>query len=101
VSPKATANRTTPICLRMPQDLHAAIEQLSAQAGLSTSEWIRDVLYRAIYGEPPGENQGYVNGRQIGYQILMLAFRDASRSVPESAEEAMKVLRTTPPIRAR
>lgn len=78
-----------PLCFRLPADLHAAVEDLASQAGVSTSEWVRDVLFRIVYGEPPGIDQGYFTGRQLGFRMMQLAFKDAWDMTPTTPEEAM------------
>jgi hypothetical protein len=81
-----------PLCFRLPADLHAAVEDLAQQAGISTSEWVRDVLFRIVYGEPPGIDQGYMTGRQLGFRMMQLAFKDAWDMTPMTAEEATERL---------
>lgn len=82
-----------PLCLRLPDDLHLAVVQLAANAGMNTSEWMRDVLFRVVYGEPPGVDEGYTQGRQIAvaatFAVVREAISQALASLPATAEEAI------------
>ncbi|MGH7177181.1 MAG: CopG family transcriptional regulator [Tepidisphaeraceae bacterium] len=78
-----------PMCLRISDDLRYAVDDLAAKAGLSTSEWIRTALFQIVYGEPPGIDQGYMAGRQIGFRMMQAAFHEAWGIMPTTIEEAM------------
>jgi hypothetical protein len=82
-----------PLCLRLPEDLHAAVHHMAAEQGVSSSEWIRDLIFRVVYDQPLGMEEGYLHGRAIGVKAVMIALR--SLAVPETAEEAMRLLQTS------
>jgi hypothetical protein len=88
--------RQDPICLRLPPDMRVAVTQLAEQQGLNISEWIRELIYRAIYGEAPGVDQGYMQGRALGFQValqgLQTALFEAEERLPPSAEAALPFL---------
>jgi hypothetical protein len=85
--------KNKPLCLRLPDDLHLAVVQLARDANMNTSEWMRDVLFRVVYGEPPGVDEGYAQGRQIATAAALALIRDAVlqavASLPATAEEAI------------
>jgi hypothetical protein len=89
-----------PLCFRLSEDLHVAVEDLAQRAGITTSEWVRDVLYRIVYGEPPGIDQGYITGRQLGFRMMQLAFKDAWDITPTTVEDAMERLQLGSPGRS-
>jgi len=68
----------------------AAAAQYAEQAGVSLSEWCREVIYRAVYGEPATMEQGYMQGRAIAYQVFRLAMGELE--IPATAEEGVRFL---------
>lgn len=78
--------------IRLPPDLQAAVEDMAAAAGLTTSEWVRAMLHQTVYGEPLTVEAGYFQGRQIGYRMLQRAFVEIYRNTPEAVEEAMALI---------
>jgi hypothetical protein len=83
---------SNPMCLRLPDDLQAAVAQMAAEAGVTTSEWIRDLLFRTVYGEPLGVNDGYLHGRSIGYRVAVMAYRDTLGAMPETVEAGLALI---------
>jgi hypothetical protein len=81
-----------PLCLRLPDDMHAAVHQLAEQQGVSTSEWIRDLIFRTVYGEPLGISEGYFAGRAIGFKVMHRLL--GMIRVPQTVEEAMSFLQS-------
>jgi hypothetical protein len=81
-----------PLSVRLPPDLQAAVDDMAASAGLTTSEWIRAILHQTVYGEPLTVEAGYFQGRQIGYRMLQRAFVEIYRNTPEGVEEAMRII---------
>lgn len=79
----------SPLCFRLPVDLHQAVEHAAANANMSISEWVRDMLYRVVYADPPGVQEGYLAGRALGLRLMNEQFRQAALALPESVEEAM------------
>ena len=72
------------------------MHQLSAAQGASPSEWIRDVIFRAVYGEPLGIAEGYLHGRAIGYRLVRVLIQRMLNDVqaPETVEEGMSLLQS-------
>lgn len=91
--------RTGPLCFRLPPDLHAAVEDAAAAAGITTSEWIRDMLHRLVYGVPPGIEEGYIQGRQLGMRVLQLTVAEAWKAMPITVDDAMAMLQAGSPGR--
>jgi len=89
--PRGT-KRIDPLCVRLPDDLLAAVHQHAEQSGVTTSEWIRDLIFRVVYGEPLGMDEGYVQGRNVGYRILLMACREAWQHAPATIEDAIKLI---------
>jgi hypothetical protein len=83
---------SNPMCLRLPDDLQAAVAQMATEAGVTTSEWIRDLLFRTVYGEPLGVNEGYLHGRSVGYRVAMLACAEAWKHMPATIEDGLKAM---------
>jgi hypothetical protein len=85
--------KVSPLCLRLPPDLRAAIASAAEASGLTLSEWVRDMLHRIIYNEPPGIEAGYMQGRALGFtltrSVLLEALGEAAQTVPTSLEEGM------------
>jgi len=88
-----------PLCLRLSDDLHMAVIQLAQDQGMNVSEWMRDLLFRVVYGEPPGVNEGYIQGRQIGIAAAFTVIREAIEALPATAEEAMPLTQLGSPGR--
>lgn len=86
------AERRGPLCLRLSEDLHAAAHQMAEQEGVSSSEWIRNLIYRATYNEPCGIDEGYLRGRALGYQMVQRALRFLD--IPPNADEAMQIMQS-------
>jgi hypothetical protein len=82
-----------PMCLRLPDDLHHAVHQMADQQGITSSEWVRDLVFRAVYGEPLGISEGYLQGRAVGYKIVHLAL--GGLRTPDTVEEAMSLLQAS------
>ena len=101
----APINANKPLCLRLPLDLRMAVEQLAANAGVGISEWMRDMLYRTVYGTPPGIEEGYVQGRQIAtsaaFALIRAAVAQALDQLPATAEEAIPLTQLGSPGRRR
>ena len=79
----------SPVCVRLPLDLHHAVEHAAANANMSVSEWVRDMLYRVVYADPPGIQEGYLAGRSLGLRLMNEQFRQCALALPDSVEEAM------------
>jgi hypothetical protein len=92
-----TTRRANPLCFRLPPDLHAAVTHAADAAGITTSEWVRDMLHRLVYGEPPGIDAGYIQGRQLGFRMVSLALRDAWNASPATIEGAMAAIQAGQP----
>ena len=93
------ATRNSPLCLRLSDDLHAAVIEMAEQQGVTTSEWMRDMLHRVVYNEPPGVEAGYMQGRQLGFRMLHLAFAETWKNLPTNVEDAMAMLQAGSPGR--
>lgn len=83
-----------PLCLRLSDDLHAAVYQMAEQQGVSSSELLRDLISRAVYGEPFGIDEGYLRGRALGYTMVQRALQYLD--IPASAEEAIQLIQNNP-----
>lgn len=81
------------ISLRLPEDLRIAVETAAQTEGVTTSEWIRAMLFKLVYDEPLGASEGYIEGRRIGYGAMLTSLRDAASKVPKSIDEATKLVR--------
>jgi hypothetical protein len=81
-----------PLSLRISDDVRAGAHQAAEAAGLSLSEWCREVIYRAVYGEPMGADQGYVLGRAIAYKVAMRMFGQVE--MPGSVEDGVRFLQS-------
>ena len=88
-----------PLCLRLPADLHAAVVQMAEASQITTSEWVRDMLFRIVYGTPPGIDEGYMHGRALGMRIVHHALKTAADHLPTTAEEAQAMLQLGSPGR--
>jgi|SRR5882672_6919503 len=86
--------RRGPLCLRLPEDLQAAVYQLAEENGVSPSEFVRDLIFRVVYGEPLGINEGYMQGRALGFRVLQLAL--SRLEMPSTAEDAVQFLQDSP-----
>lgn len=80
---------TTTMAFKVPADLHTAIVDMAERNGVTVSEWIRDQMHRIVYGEPLGMEQGYIEGRQLGFRSMQLAFKRAWDLTPEDVESAV------------
>lgn len=89
--------RAAPLCFRLPPDLHAAVASMAENAGISTSEWVRITLHQIVYGQPPGIDDGYIQGRQLGFRVMMLYFNEAWKNKPNTVDEAMAMLQVGNP----
>jgi len=89
--------RASPLCIRLPPDLQAAVDHAAAAQGVTVSEWVRDMLHRLVYGEPPGIDAGYIQGRQLGFRMVSIALRDAWAASPATIEEAMAAIQMGSP----
>lgn len=69
-------------CLRLTDDIHAALRQQAQAQNQSMSEIVRVILYQAIYGYAPSETDGYAQGRKIAYQTAMRLVKDAIDAMP-------------------
>jgi hypothetical protein len=85
------------ICARLPPDLHAAVAEMASSAGITTSEWVRDMITRIVYGQPPGIDEGYRQGRALGFRMMHLAFRQAWENAPDTIEAAMPIIQAGNP----
>jgi len=83
-------SRAAPLCFRLPPDLYAAVTEMAEAEGVTTSEWVRDMLQRIVYGQPPGIDEGYMQGRSLGFRMMHVAFRDAWAQMPTDVHEAMQ-----------
>lgn len=81
-----------PLCIRLPDDIHTAIVAAAKEIGVTSSEYVRDILYRAVYHEPLGIEQGYIEGRQIGFRTLQLVFGDCYEHMPPTVQEAVALV---------
>jgi hypothetical protein len=57
------------------------------------------MLYRIVYGEPPGIEAGYIQGRQLGFRMMHLAFAEAWAATPANVEDAMGAIQAGSPGR--
>lgn len=81
-----------PLCVRLPEDLELAVHQSAEQSGVSPSEFIRDLIFRSVYGEPLGIAEGYMQGRAVGYKIVQLVL--GGIQLPDNVEDAIAMLQT-------
>ena len=88
-----------PRCFRLPPDLDAAIDQAAEAAGITPSEWIRDMLHRIVYGEPPGIEEGYIQGRQLGFRVMQLGLAELWKTLPGNVDDAMGMIQAGSPGR--
>ena len=84
-----------PICLRLPADLHHAVDEAAAATNMNVSEWLRALIFQTIYGEPIGASEGYVAGRKLGMRITQMMLARAYTNLPDSPEEALKMIQET------
>jgi len=62
---------TSPLCVRLTEDLRVAAHQLASQQGMTLAEWLRDLVYRTVYGTTPDVTEGYYQGRTAGLHVVM------------------------------
>jgi hypothetical protein len=73
---------------------------MADNAGITTSEWVRDMLQRIVYGQPPGIDEGYMQGRALGFRVMHLAFRNAWDASPTNVDDALAMVTAGSPGRA-
>ena len=80
-----------PICFRLPDDLHMAINQMAEAQGVTTSELVRDVLFRLVYNDAPGVDEGFIAGRTLGLSVALRIgariFSEMQHMTPAEAAE--------------
>ena len=76
-----------PFCIRLTPDLLAAVQQLAQNEQVSPSEWARNLIYRTVYGEPLGIDEGYHHGKQAAFTatlaVVQAALQQAMSELPE------------------
>jgi predicted transcriptional regulator len=80
---------------RLTPDLQAAVDQLSAERGLSPSEILREALHAYVYGSRKsmgGPDEGYAQARRDATRIARAVLEDALAEVPEDRDEAVEWL---------
>jgi hypothetical protein len=80
------------MCFKVPIDLQTAIVAMAERDGVSVSEWLRDKVHRIVYGEPLGMEQGYLEGRQLGFRMLQLLFQQTWDQAPATLEDALQLM---------
>lgn len=97
------SEKNRPLCIRLSTDLHIAVTQLAQNQGMSISEWVRDMLYRIVYNNAPGVEEGYIQGRQIGvaatFSVIRRAIEQAVQELPTTAEDAIPLTQLGSPGR--
>jgi hypothetical protein len=88
------SNNKGVLSIRLTPDILAAAAAYAEQAGVSLSEWVREVVYRAVYKEPATMDQGYMQGRAIGYQVVVQTLRQLEENLPPSVEEGSRYLQS-------
>lgn len=92
------SRRQGPICVRLPPDLLAAVTEMADSSGITLSEWLRDMVARLVYGQPLGIDEGYLQGRALGFRVMHLAFQQAWAQAPKTIAEAMPMLQAGNPV---
>jgi antitoxin component of RelBE/YafQ-DinJ toxin-antitoxin module len=86
------------INLRIPDDLRAALYQAAETHGVTVSEWIRGLIHQAAYNERLGVDDGYAQGKAIGYmiatRIIARGMKDLAGNIPATVAEADAWLHT-------
>jgi hypothetical protein len=89
-----------PICFRLPDDLHMAINQMAEAQGLTTSELVRDILYRLVYNDVPTVDEGFIAGRTLGLSVALKigarVFMEMRDMTPTEAVEFVRDPRSGP-----
>lgn len=81
-----------PMCVRLPEDLDAAVRALAESEGISPSEVLRSAVHQRVYSQIPSVDEGYKQARGLAIQFAHEAVNLAAEQIPDSYEEAMEFL---------
>lgn len=83
------------ICFRLPPDLRTAAENFVAEHGITLSEWCRILMAQAL-GQGVTVDEGYMQGRALGWQVARALLTSASQQLPSTYAEAIARFGITP-----
>lgn len=83
---------TRNICTRIPDGMDAAVDALVAAQGVSISEWLRNLVYQAVYQQSPTFDDGYFQGKNLGLHYALVRTQEAFRESAQTPEEALAYL---------
>jgi len=81
------------ICTRIPDGMDAAVDALVAAQGVSISEWLRNLVYQAVYQQSPTFDDGYFQGKSLGLHYALVVAQEAFRDSAQTPEEALAYLK--------
>lgn len=77
-----------------------AINQMAEAQGLTTSELVRDILYRLVYNDVPTVDEGFIAGRTLGLSVALKigarVFMEMRDMTPTEAVEFVRDPRSGP-----
>lgn len=93
--------RTTasPICVRLPEDLDAAIRARCEAEGLTPSELMRSLASQYVYNDTPSVDAGYMQARTLAAKMAHAAVSAAIENLPQTFEEANHLIATGAPFK--
>ena len=80
------------VCTRIPEGMEAAVDALVASQGIGVAEWLRNLIYQAVYQQSPTFEEGYFQGRNLGLHYALVRAQEAFRNGAQTPEEALAYL---------
>ena len=81
------------IGIRMGEDLRIQVEQAALATGTTLSEWIRmsclQSLSVGLGGSSSLLDEGYAQGRALGFELVRLLAQEIGANMPATYEEAI------------
>jgi len=78
-----------PICIRLPPEMETITREIVAAQSITLSEWVRMLIYNAIYGNTPDVNEGYMQARTLALKLATEMLRRANEMLPQNYDEAV------------
>ncbi len=82
------------LAVRLSGDLCSAVEDACAQQGITTSEFLRELIQNWCYGKSAlqAPSDGYRQARAMATQLANIAVSQALQSLPDTVEGAAQML---------
>jgi len=72
--------------------METAVDSLVAAQGVTISEWLRNLVYQAVYQQSPTFDDGYFSGKNLGLHYAIVRTQEAFREGAQTPEEALAYL---------